>query len=102
MDFSLQSLLRDAVARAHITKQVGASQVVEAANNFLLTMPGQIKDKRAVAYRNNVLTIHCLNSPAGYHLRAANDTLMTEIKRALPGCDLKEIQVQIVARFKER
>ncbi|MFH1404864.1 MAG: hypothetical protein ABIH21_02080 [Patescibacteria group bacterium] len=98
---TLKDLLKGAVSRANIGRQVTATQIVETANQTLKKiMPdGRDLDARALSYKNKKILIECRNSAASHFINSQSRDIIEMIKTRIPDCELEKINTRVVGKF---
>ncbi len=93
----MKDLLRGAMSRNRITKQITSSQIVETANQILpsLLPAGREKDARAVSFKNKILKISVKNSSSKDHLLYKENDIVSRIRREFPQIKIEKISFSI-------
>ncbi|SRR3990167_7562741 len=101
MEFSFKDLLKDAVSRAKIHRQVEAAYVVEIANQELSKLLGEqgAKQAQAMVFKNSILHVGCKSSAAAHYVGARKHDMMDALKGRLPACTIRDVRTRIVENF---
>lgn len=94
---SIKDLLKPAVKRAGIEKEVSGAQVLEAANAAvaLLLPPGHGQDARTVSLREGILTVACRHASAAFAVSRGANQVLDAVKRAAPRADVRRLVTRV-------
>ena len=99
--FPLKHLVKAAIHRAHITRQVSAHEIVRFANDLLVRLAptGHPSDARATSYKDQVLSIYVLHSSARQALVGSEQDLLTKLRVAFPEKVFQKLSIRVSKRF---
>lgn len=89
----MKDLLRGAMVRNRISKQITSSQIVELANKILPSMlpVGREKDAHAVSFKNQILKINVKNTSSKEHLHFQETDIVARIRREFEEVEIEHI-----------
>jgi hypothetical protein len=98
---SLKDLLPEALRRGHMTRQVEAFQVVEAAASALASMLPSSRgaDARPLSFKNGTLVVECRNAPAIGFVSQRKPELIASIEKLLPTAGVRDVRTRLVSEF---
>lgn len=100
MEFSIKDLIKGAVSRAKIGKQVEAAMAVEVANQYLREALGaQAEQARAISCSKGVLRIGCKTGAASQWIAQHKLAIMEAVKRRVPSIVLENVETRVVGKF---
>ncbi len=93
----MKDLLRGAMTRNRISKQITSSQIVEVANKILPSIlpAGREKDATVISFQNGVLKIVVNNSSSKEHLTYQESDIVARIRREFPEVKIERITFNI-------
>ena len=97
----LKNLLKGAISRARISRQVDARELVLFVNDALrrLVPFEKSQDAKAVSYKDGVMTIYVLHSSARHLLAQAEPDLLRKLKETFPEKQVLHFSIRISKRF---
>ncbi len=97
MAIHLKDLLKGAVGRARITRQVGAAQVVERTTEVIrrLLPTNRHSDARVISFKDGVVRIEASNGAASQVIRRHEEQIIKELSSLLPDVKIEKIRTRI-------
>jgi len=97
----LKNLLKGAVSRARISRQVNAREILLFVNDALrrLVPLDRSQDAKAVSYKEGVITIYVLHSAARHVLAQCEPDLLRKVKEAFPEKTVTSFSIRISKQF---
>lgn len=94
---SLKYLVKSAVNRAGISRQISAAQIVAAVKVFLDTavLPGLRSSVRIISFQHGVLKVNCANAVAAHELRSLESGVRQIIAETDPKAELRTLTIHI-------
>ena len=98
---SIKDLLKPAVKRAGIEKEVTMAQLLEAGNEAVakLLPPGHQLDARVISLREGVLMVACRHASASFAVSRGANHVLDAVKRAAPRADVRRLVARVEAEI---
>lgn len=99
--FQLKHLIRGAVHRAHVTRQVDALEIVRFVNDALRRqLPSGFGEKtKAISYKEGVISICVLSSSVRHVLSGFEPDLLRKLRETFPEKSFTSLSVRLAKRF---
>lgn len=99
--FTLKQLIRGAVSRAHVTRQVNALEIVRFANDALRRqLPGGFGSSvKVISYKEGVLSICALSASVRHVILSFEPDFLRKLKEAFPEKSFVKLSLRISKRF---
>ena len=98
---SLKHLLKGAVSRARISRQVDAVEIVRFVNDALRRfLPTEHAQKaKAVSFKDGIVSIYLLNSSIRHALAVTEQDLLRKLQEAFPEKQFYKFSMRVCKRF---
>ncbi len=98
---SIKDLLKGAVKRARIGRQISAVSIVDEVNSMLKRfLPSSNEnDAKCISYKNGYVLIYTINSSASQALSYHKDEILNNLKDMFPEHKFNKITFRVVRRF---
>lgn len=98
---SIKNLLKGAVKRARIGRQINAVNIVEEVNSMLKRFlpPTNQNDAKCISYKKGYVSIYTLNSSASQALSFHKDEILNNLTNMFPEHKFHKITFKVVRRF---
>ena len=93
----LGDLLKRAVQKAGIERQVSASQIILSCNSVLAGLDGKGVRAKAGSYKNGIIKLVTDNGSIAHVLRSHEDTIRHDLKQMHPDVEIRGFSYQIVS-----
>ncbi len=99
--FTLKQLIRGAVHRAHVTRQVSALEIVRFMNDTLrrLLPNGSGANVKAISYKEGIVCICALNASVRHVVLSLETELLQKLRVAFPEKPFTKLSLRINKRF---
>jgi hypothetical protein len=97
----LKDLLRHAVARARITRQVDAMEIISFTTDALSrTLPDALKNRvRAVSYKNGLITVEVVGAAVRHALIGTEINTLDKLRQTFPEKKFEKISMRVCRIF---